>query len=213
MAEGHRESFWKKAGEASDFNAEWKEKVLNYIGKTLRRQHIPIGDVVLDIGSGINPVSRFITPESSKVIYVDFNAPESTKSVHTHINRDIHDLLDEHAFSAKRALVQSAQLLEIDPRNESREQVDTVFVSDILNYVPAQQLLGKAYEYLKQGGVLIVLNQPGRTFEYATHTLHPEGASDNAALGEFLTDSLHMTSLYSEVTKEGYFIGAYQKIA
>lgn len=211
--EGVRKNFWEKAGGASDYNAEWKEKVLHYMQKVLARQGVSMGDSILDLGSGVRPVSRFIAPDESKVIYVDFNAPDPAVQHpdSLHIAKDIPSLIDSDSFAAKRSLVESARFLGKDPRQESSEHIDTVIVSDLLNYVPAAAVLTRAYEYLKPGGILIVLNQPGRTFEHAGHSLDPEGISNNDDLISILEDDLHMTALHTDITKDKYFIGAYQK--
>jgi SAM-dependent methyltransferase len=211
--ENPRQHFWEKAGGASDYNAEWKEKVIGYIQKILKKEGIEVGSVILDLGSGKKPVSELIAPSDSKVIYVDFNAPEegSAHDPHMHIQRDIHDLLENDSFSLRRSQLEAAKFVGVDPRSESTEHIDTVIVSDILNYVPSREVLQRADAYLKPGGVLIILNQPGRTFDYAAHTLSPEGASDNESLKLFLTEELEMVPVYEETTKDNYFIGAYQK--
>ncbi len=211
--EHHRKSFWEQAGGASDYNAEWKEKITGYLKKILKREGIEIGSVIIDLGSGKRPVSEHIAPPDSKVIYVDFNAPEKdhAHNQHVHIQRDIHTLLDDDSFSAKRSSVEVAKFLDVAPRSDDRERVDTVIISDILNYVPSEKTLGKIHTYLKPNGIVIILNQPGRTFDYASHTLSPEGASNNKNLKSFLTDTLGMSPLYEETTKEDYFIGVYQK--
>jgi 2-polyprenyl-3-methyl-5-hydroxy-6-metoxy-1,4-benzoquinol methylase len=205
--------FWEQAGGASDYNAEWKERVVGHIKKILKKEGIETGRVILDVGSGKKPVSQLLARPESKVIYVDFNAPAENNAhdPHIHIQRDIHDLVKENSFASKRSVVEASRLLGVDSRAESTERVDTVVVSDILNYVPARNVLEKVHGYLKPGGILIVLNQPGRTFDYAAHTLSPEGATDNESLATFLSEELGMVPLYEETTKEDYFMGAYQK--
>lgn len=209
--ENFRRGFWEQAGEGSDYNAEWKARVVKHIKKILDKGGISLGSTFLDLGSGKNPVSSLIAPEDSKSIYVDFNPPSTNNTKpNVHIDRDIHALVDKDSFASKRSVVEVAKFLEIDPRQENTEQVNTVVISDILNYVPAQEVIEKAWSYLKEGGVIIVFNQPGRTFDYAEHSLSPEGARDNESIMQLLS-SLGASPVYEQVTNENYFIGVYQK--
>ncbi len=212
MAEANR-TFWEKAGYASDYNAEWKEKVLKYIQKEMRRAGIPIGPTILDLGSGVRPVSRFLASADSQVLTVDFNQPEKefVRGSHTHIQRDLTELVDETSFAARRSVVEAAQALGLDSRADPKEQVDTIVLSDVLNYVPANEVLDRAVSYLKPGGTVIIFNQPGRTFDFAEHSLHPEGARDTNELQRYLEETLQLECVYESRTNEDYFIGVYQK--
>lgn len=212
MAEIPNKKFWEIAGGATDYNAEWKERILKHLEKVLQKQGIPIGNTILDLGAGARPISRFIASKDSKVIYVDFNRPlhEDAQSAHLHIDRDIEKLLHTESTATLRSRVKAAHFLGQDPRAASLEQVDTVIISDLLNYVPAREVIKEAYTYIKLGGVIIVFNQPKRTFSHSGHMLHPKGAVRNNVITDTLKE-IGMKQLYSETTKNGYFIGMYQK--
>ncbi|HEY4519555.1 MAG TPA: class I SAM-dependent methyltransferase [Candidatus Paceibacterota bacterium] len=213
MTETPHRRFWEQVGGASDYDAEWKKKILKHVSKILRKQNISIGNTVLDLGSGPKPISQYIVPKESKVLYVDFNAPIEghAHAQHLHINRDIRDVLDQKSTAAIRSRVRAAKFLGIDAHNSQPEQVDTAIVSDVLNYIPAEETLRQVYNHLKKGGIMIILNKPDRTFAYSEHALHPKGAKSNEELTRFCKESLGMLPFYVETTKEHYLIAVFQK--
>ena len=68
----------------------------------------------------------------------------------------------------------------------------------------------KLIKFLKENGLVIIFNQPGRTFDFAEHSLDADGVESNEELEEIL-EELNMKELYKMITKEGYFVGVYQK--
>lgn len=106
---------------------------------------------------------------------VDFVRPLVAHDFH-HIRGDIRRTAEPDSFAMRRAIVQIAHTLGVDPRTAKPQQVDTIICSDILNYLPYEDVTRTLSHYLKRGGLLIVLNQPGRTFEGGEKLLlHPEG--------------------------------------
>jgi len=133
-----------------------------------------IGDTVLDIGSGPRPLSGVLKKEGRKLFAIDFVRPLVAHDFH-HIRGDVRKVADPDSFATKRAVVKMASILGVDPRTAKPQQADTIIFSDILNYVPYEETVGAFAKYLKRGGLLVVLNQPQRTFKGAEHVLDPKG--------------------------------------
>lgn len=209
MAEFEKARFWEDATQVTDFNAEWKQRQLRYIGKMLEHEGLSPDSVIVDVGSGRHPVSEFLASDDSHIITVDVVKPDESVS-DTHILTDIDKLLREDSFSTRKAEVRAAKALKVDARTTSPEQVDTFIFSDSLNYVDYKQTLQRAYHYLKPGGVFVILNQPGRTFEGTDYVIDAAGLHDNQELSDFLAD-LEMDEVGKNITRDGYLVGVFKK--
>ena len=149
---------WNNAG---GYNWETKRTLLTPIFSRLESEG-KIGKVVVDVGSGTLPVSLFLSGHH-KVISIDIAADTVESGV---IKADVEKVAQKSSFTYKSALLQAAKFLQIDPRGESSEHVDTVIFSEILNYVDYREVLKGFTKFLKPGGRFIIINKPGRGFEY-----------------------------------------------
>ena len=165
--------FWLRVKKFSHYDWPNKEKHVGPLLKQLDEAEM-VGNTVLDIGAGPRPVSSFLKREGRSLFAVDFVRPLVAHDFH-HIRGDIRQAHESESFAMKRAIVQIAEKMGVDPRTAGPQQVDTMIFSDILNYLPYEDTVRALSHFLKRGGLLIVLNQPGRTFEGGEKLLHPKG--------------------------------------
>jgi len=168
--------WWVKNKNVSDF--DWNNKVKR-IGPFLKAidEDGSIGNVVLDVGAGPRPLSGLLKKEGRKLFAIDFVRPLKSHDFE-HIRGDVRNASHPDSFALKRALVTIADKLGIDPRTADPKQADTIIFSDIMNYVPYEETVRSFSKYLKRGGLIIVLNQPGRTFHGGDHLLDPAGVQN-----------------------------------
>lgn len=153
-----------------------------------------LGNVVVDVGSGKFPVTAYLR-HPHKVIQIDIAGEDGIDGDTLHLRKDIQLLAESSDFGTQRALLRMARFLEINPRRDSSEQADSIIFSQVLNYVDYQQVLVSAQKYLKPGGLIIIVNQPGLGY---THLFSPKGIKANSDLTGYL-DELGLT-----VTRQQY---------
>jgi hypothetical protein len=84
-------------------------------------------------------------------------------------------------------MLRACRFLAMDPKAAAGhlEQVDTIVVSDLLNYVDFRKVLGAFGKYLKPGGRFIVNNLPMRGNQAL---FSDKGLKDNRDLYQFLEE-------------------------
>lgn len=122
-----------------------------------------LGEVIVDVGSGKFPVTSYLR-QPHKVILIDIAGEDCIEDNTLRFKKDIETLTDTNAVGTQRTLLRMARFLELDPRVDSAEQVGTIIFSQVLNYVDYQQVLESALKYVKPGGLIIIVNQPGMGF-------------------------------------------------
>ena len=97
--------------------------------------------------------------------------------------------LEPTSLFLKKQLVRVARFLGINPRSK-KPRVDTILLSDILNYTDYRLVIPPLSRYLKRGGRIVIMNNP----RYAI----PELLSDRRAMD--------YAEIVSFLRKEGYVI-------
>lgn len=122
-----------------------------------------IGKTILDIGSGKNPVSRLIPfHPDRKLITLDLHGKENESAAHLHIRLDAEIIGDQEQQEVRTAIAKVAKFLDIQSEIPcNTQQIDTIILSQILNYVDYKNLLEACKKYLKPGGHIIIMNKPG----------------------------------------------------
>lgn len=193
---------WTKLKDKSQYNWDGKVAHLRPLLKLFDDEGM-IGNIVLDVGGGRRPLSFFLGKEGRKLLTLDFVKPVIGAGDFHHLKGDIRLANDPTSFARRKAVLQVAEWLGIDPRSAKPEQVDTMIFSEILNYVPYQETLRSLVPYLKPGGLLIVHNQPGRTFEGKGESLlDPEGVKSTPEMMQFIEKLGFRIQFSSPVGKE-----------
>lgn len=130
-----------------------------------------MGQTILDIGSGAHPVSEiFDSKQDKKVLNVDFFAPKTSKVSENRmiVQQDIDELSETNPdFHFKRNIVLIRKFLGINNKeneifDHGVEEIDTLIMTDILNYLDYKKIFPLISRYLKQGGRVVIGNKPGR---------------------------------------------------
>jgi hypothetical protein len=179
------ESVWERNwGEA--YSPELKKRMLGSLLERLDREG-KIGDVVVDVGSGAQPVSKFLAaPVSRRFILVDIAAKERVESRSLYVRFDAEKISRSRWLSSRKVWVKVGRFLGIDPRGrESRETAATILFSEILNYVDYRKVIAGFARYLGPGGRIIVVNLPNRGVR---EEFSPRGLQRNDDLFAFLEE-------------------------
>ncbi|MBV8814807.1 MAG: class I SAM-dependent methyltransferase [Verrucomicrobia bacterium] len=146
-----------------------------------------IGSLIVDIGSGASPVTRLLASKPErKRICVDIAADNGGTPDELRVRFDAEKVGQAGVLSFRKALLKICGFLEIDLKSVGEvELVDTIVVSDILNYVDFRKVLGGFAEHVKPGGRLIVLNLPYRGNRLL---FSGRGLKDNRELYSFLEE-------------------------
>jgi hypothetical protein len=158
-----------------------------------------IGNLIVDIGSGASPVTRLLASRPGrKRVCVDIAADNCGTWEELRVRLDAEKVGLPRALCFRKALLQVCAFLGIEPRAiEKVELVDTMVVSDTLNYVDFRKVLGGFTKYLKSGGRLIVLNLPYRGNRLL---FSGQGLKDNRRLYSFLEER-HFEIEYKDYPK------------
>lgn len=147
-----------------------------------------LGRVILDVGSGSmritdshghNRLRAYYPTEGKKIIRVDlaFKKRSQIDAGMLEVQADIENTALNTPEQKKRFLA-IAKFLEIDPR-EKKPHVDTLLLSDVLNYVNYRRAILGLLRFVKPGGRIIIYNRP----EHGFSTLYSEKRPrDNATL-------------------------------
>lgn len=186
-ADGLDKKFWEAVNHPGAYQADKKlEITFSPLFEWLKKRGIKIGKVVFDIGSGTEPMSKLLVGEGNnkrEVFAIDFLPPAEEQDGIHHVDTDINLLTKRKSFTYRRKFLEICKILGLDPKGEQKEKVDAMIFSEILNYVPYRQIIPACLEFLKPGGIVIIYNMPGRTFDFAFNHLPDCGVKDN---GEFL---------------------------
>jgi SAM-dependent methyltransferase len=164
------------------YGLELKEWLLKPVFEKLEEEG-KIGDLIVDVGSGARPVTRFLKArEGRKRILVDVAAEHGGSQDEQRIRMDAEKVGERGALSYRRGLVKVCRFLDIEP-NAERTGADMVVFSDLLNYVDFRKVVGEFAGFLKNGGRMVIVNLPMR----GNQALFSEkGLKDNRELCAFL---------------------------
>lgn len=177
MNEKRLNSWREKWG--NTYDRDFKHRVM---GDLLERMAIKgkIGQVVLDVGSGKDPVSKLI-PEPKKVITIDVGGALALPGNNLHLQYDFEYFSRRIEPASTKAIDEIAKFLNREPQAIRQDPwADTVIMSDILNYVPYETALGASSELLRPGGRIVIFNKPGRG--YKTDLFSEKGLKSNSEL-------------------------------
>jgi hypothetical protein len=165
---------------------ELKQALLKPIFDDLEKMG-KMGNLIVDLGSGAKPVTRLLEPSPRrKRVCVDIAADNRGADDELRLRLDAEKVGQVDRLSFRKALVRVCAFLKIDPRKEGQTQpVDTIVISDALNYVDFRQVLGGFLSYLKSNGRMIILNLPYRGNQSLFSDL---GLKDNRQLYAFLDE-------------------------
>ena len=144
-----------------------------------------IGNVIVDVGSGAQPVTRFLPPKDGrKRVCVDIAAEPGGAEDEMRVKMDVEKVGGRDALSFRKALVRACRFFELNPR-ERMGAADLMVFSDVLNYVDFREVLGGFGQFLKLGGRMIVVNLPIRG---NVALFSEKGLKDNRELYAFLAE-------------------------
>jgi len=156
------ENPWEENWGAS-YSPELKKHLIDSVFKRLDHEG-KLGSLIVDIGSGVSPVSQLLpAAPDRRFIFIDV-AGENSSSLDTQrIRLDAESITRPDLLSYGKALVRVCRFLKLDPRVQAREARATAMVfSDILNYVDYRNVVSGFANFLKAGGRIIVMNHPTR---------------------------------------------------
>jgi SAM-dependent methyltransferase len=146
-----------------------------------------VGDLIVDVGSGARPVSRFLPPRPGrKRILVDVAAENCASADEQKIRLNAEKIAQPAALSFRKALLRVCNFLEIPPAAPANAiGADTIVFSDLLNYVDFRKVLRGFARFLKPDGRIVIVNLPMRGNE---SLFSEKGLKDNRQLYEFLEE-------------------------
>lgn len=188
----------ERAGDPARIENPWQQYWGESYGPDLKRwllkpvfdkleQEGKIGDLIVDVGSGAQPVTRLLKGKAArKRISVDIAADGICSGDEQKVRLDIEKVAQPGALSLRKALVKVCRFLEIAPKAAAHSQfADTMVFSEVLNYVDFWNVLRGFARYLKPEGRFIVVNLPMR----GNRSLFAgNGLKDNRELYRFLDE-------------------------
>jgi SAM-dependent methyltransferase len=165
---------------------ELKQQLLRPVFGKLEAEE-KIGNLIVDVGSGVSPVTRLLkTRPGRKRVCVDIAADNGGSLDELRIRLDAEKAGQFLALSFRKALLRVCAFLEINPKTDGkRGRADTIVFSDVLNYVDFRKVLSGFGKYLKPDGRIIVLNLPHRG---NASLFSDNGLKDNRQLYAFLEE-------------------------
>ena len=169
----YRPIFGKKAeeGVANPWEEYWgetyapelKQRLLKPLLDDLEKEG-KLGNLIVDIGSGANPVTRLLaTMPGRKRICVDIAADNGESVDELMLRMDAEKIEQLDRLSFRKALLRVCLFLKIDLRTDPDiQRADTMLISDTLNYVDFRKVLSGLTSYVKPHGRIIILNLPYR---------------------------------------------------
>jgi SAM-dependent methyltransferase len=142
---------------------ELKQRLLKPVLDDLEKEG-KIGNLIVDIGSGVRPVTRLLAARPGrKWVCVDIAADNSESIDELRPRLDAEKIGQLDRLSFRKALLRVCSFLKIDPRRDGQiQRADTILISDTLNYVDFRKVLKGLAGYLKPNGRIIILNLPYR---------------------------------------------------
>ena len=171
-------------GEA--YSPELKRRLLAPVLDRLETEG-KIGELVVDIGSGAKPVSKFLRAcDKRKFLLVDVAAKNHGDSATHYVRLNAEHITRPDRLSYRKALVEVCRFLTIEPNAFApRECATTLIFSDILNYVDYQKVIGGFSKFLKPDGRIIIANLPARGIR---EEFSENGLKSNEDLYRFLAE-------------------------
>jgi hypothetical protein len=167
-------------GEA--YGLELKKWLLKPVFDELERTG-KVGDLIVDVGSGAQPVTRFLdTKPNRKRILVDVAAESGGREDEARIRLDAEKIGEMGMLSFRKALVRACRFVGIAP-GVGNAGADTMVFADLLNYVDFRKVLSGFASYLKPGGRFVIVNLPMRGNQAL---FSDKGLKDNRLLYEWL---------------------------
>jgi len=165
---------------------ELKQRLLKPLFTELEKEG-RIGNLIVDIGSGAQPVTRLLEPRPGrKRVFVDIAADNGASTDELRLRLDAEKIGRLKQLSFRKALLRASAFLQIEPRTGAEiQRVDTMVISDTLNYVDFREVLSGLASYLKTNGRIIILNLPYRGNQGLFSDL---GLKDNRQLYPFLEE-------------------------
>ena len=144
-----------------------------------------VGDVIVDIGSGAQPVTQFIQKRAGrKRICVDVAGDNRCAGDAQTVRLNVEKVGEPGSLSLRKALLRACRYLEASPA-AGAPGADLMVCADLLNYVDFRKVLGGFSRYLKPGGRIVVVNLPMRGNQ---SLFSEEGLKDNRLVGQFLEE-------------------------
>jgi hypothetical protein len=168
------------------YGPELKEWMLKPVFETLESEG-KIGDIIVDVGSGAQPVTRLLESRPGrKRILVDVAGENFDSADEQGIRLDAEKVAQPEALSFRKALLRACKFLGTTPAAASPPAADTIVFSDLLNYVDFRKVLRGFSKYLRPDGRIVVVNLPMRGNEslFSEH-----GLKDNRHLYGFLEEN------------------------
>lgn len=165
---------------------ELKQRLLKPLFAELEKEG-KVGNLIVDIGSGAQPVTRLLDSRlGRKRVLVDIAADNRGSAAELKLRLDAEKIGQLGQLSFRKALLRVCAFLQINPRKETEiQRADTIVISDTLNYVDFRKVLSGLASYLRPNGRIIILNMPYR----GNHTLFSDlGLKDNRQLYPFLEE-------------------------
>jgi hypothetical protein len=165
---------------------ELKQRLLKPLFDELEKEG-KIGNLIVDIGSGAQPVTRLLEPRPErKRVFVDIAADNRGSVDELKLRLDVEKIGNPEQLSCRKALLRVCRFLQIDVRTGlEMQRADTMVISDTLNYVDFRNVLSGLASYLKPNGRIVILNLPYR----GNRTLFSDlGLKDNRQLYPFLEE-------------------------
>lgn len=175
--------FWKgRWGDTYDRN--FKGMVMGNLLEKMSQEG-KIGQVILDVGCGKEPVSRLI-PEPKKVITVDLGGPLTVSANHLHLQCDLDEFFQGIEPVAAEAVEKISKFLGNLPQKINQSPwANTIIMADILNYVSSGKVLTACVKALQPGGRAVIFNKPNRGYRQC---LSDNGLKGNSELFKTLED-------------------------
>lgn len=168
------EKVWREA--PTDPNVYGTLEKIRVIGPILRDMDALIGDRVMDVCAGATPFTLAIPGKGRTRIAVDL-VPPHDRNGFVWVEANVAQLLETPGAFEK--------LMErVFARNgtHGERKATAIFVSDALNYLPLSESIGAFTTLLEEDGLLVIVNQPGRTFEDGAALIHPRALRTNSEL-------------------------------
>jgi len=172
-------AFWKHIWGHPDTDYELAKKAETLVPLFQRlNEQGKLGNVVIDFGSGSESVLNFLPRDDERrAITVDITGEFTSAEDALHVAYDLNKAPNRDDPSSRRALLQAAHFLDVDPKSEDVAHADTMIFVEILNYLDYKPVLAELARFLKRGGRVIIMNQVDRGPHPAI--LHPGRPKSN----------------------------------
>jgi hypothetical protein len=169
------------------YSAELKRRLLGPVFERLESEN-GVGDLVVDIGSGAQPVSKSLPMRTGRrFILLDIAAKSGVVGDSLHLRADVESVARSQSLSSRKAIVRICRFLGRNSRAAANPEIATTLIfSDILNYVDFRRVIGGAAKFLRPGGRVIITNLPARGIR---EEFSPNGLKTNESLYPFLEDA------------------------